>query len=331
VRAEGVSAGGGSQALPSLVEQLSAAALHEDTRLVPAGELAVRLLAPLPADEASRALIEICSNGDVARRIRDTACELLGTRTDGIDAVLVALAKHADYLQDEHAPPLAPLARAAATAADRRAAPLLLGHLEDPATNAEDLPVLVNALATIGDASVVPGVARFLRMYHADVSDGSLSDALVFSTQLISRLSPDSAGSTLEPIASDSLGDNTVREAARTELAKLPTSASSDGEHTSQASAEPTAETATPARLSAEDLSRALTSVRAEVTECVRNDSAHPASGRLTVVVEPDGSVHSVRTLPESLLACVGPVVRRLKLPAASFGKRETLHHTITR
>jgi outer membrane protein assembly factor BamB len=337
VRAEGLATSGVEEALPSLVAQLSAAALHDDTRLVPAGELAVRLLAQLPDDDASASLIEICSKGELTRRIRDAACELLGGRKEGVDSVLVALAKHSDYLRDERAPPLSPLSKAAATAGDRRAAPLLLAHLEDPATDADDLPVLMASLITLGDASVVPAVARFLKLYHADVANGSLADALVLATQLLAKLAPDSAAATLEAVASDAMGDPAVREAARKELAKLPRSEApaGSGDQPTAKPAEGAAEAATVAgpkgRLTADDLASALTPVRSEITGCVRNDPNHTASARLTIVVDPDGSLVSVHTLPNSLLACVEPLVRRIKLPATSFGKRETLHHTITR
>ena len=351
VRAEGLSAEGSGEALPSLSAQLRAAALHDDTRLVPAGELALQLLARLPDEEASSLLIEICSKSSLTRRIRDSACELLGGRKDGVDSVLVALARHSDYLRDEPAPPLAPLSKAAATAGDQRAAPLLLAHLEDPSTDPDDLPVLMASLTLLGDTSVVPAVARFLKLYHADAANGSLGAALVLATQLLAKLAPELAAGTLEAIASDGLGDGTVREAARKELAKLPRNQAEQAtadEVPSEAApsrqlgrsapsgaraekGEAPAEQGAKARLTADDLAHALAPLRAEITDCVQKGPGHPASARLTVVVEPDGSLLTVRTLPDSLLGCVEPLVRRAKLPATSFAKRDTLHQTITR
>src|SRR5262249_45726068 len=53
IRAEGVGGGGGGEPPEPLLMQLVAAALHTDTRLVPAGELAVRLLGGMPDAEAT--------------------------------------------------------------------------------------------------------------------------------------------------------------------------------------------------------------------------------------------------------------------------------------
>ena len=96
----------------------------------------------------------------------------------------------------------------------------MLAHVEDPAPTRTDLPVL-SRRERARRASVVPGIARFLHLYHADVADGALADALVLSTQLLAQLAPHSAPPR-GGYRKDPLGDKTVREAARKELAKLP-------------------------------------------------------------------------------------------------------------
>jgi hypothetical protein len=331
IRAEGIVASGGGEPPEPLIKQLVAAALHTDTRLVPAGELAVRLLGAMPDAEATETLITICGQADAPRRLRDGACEALGTRTQGNDAILAALAKRSDFLADLTVPPLTPLAKAAAAANETRATPLLLDHLEDPATPGEDLPAIAAALLKLADASAAPRVERFLRLYHADASEPGLSEALVSCAALLGKLNKAGAQPVLEGVANDPRTESALREAVGKQVVAMGM-VGDDGKGDGQARGsvgEKVDPNAPPTHLTQEHLTQALAPVQAQVTQCVRNDPAHPISARLTVVVEA-GKVASVQTLPASLQPCVEPLVRRITLPATRTAKRETLHHTIS-
>jgi hypothetical protein len=335
IRAEGLSASGGGEPPEPLIKQLVAAALHTDTRLVPAGELAVRLLGAMPDAEATETLITICGQADAARRLRDGACEALGTRTQGNDAILAALAKRNDFLADLSAPPLTPLAKAAAAANEPRATPLLLDHLEDPSTPADDLPAVAAALLKLADASAAPRIERFLRLYHADAREAGLSEALVSCAALLAKLKKGAAQGVLEGIANDPNTDSALHEAAGKQalaLGNTPAEGAAEAKGEVKAGAtkaESADPDAPPNHLTQQDLTQALAPVQAQVTQCVRNDPAHPINARLTVVVEA-GKVFSVQTLPASLQPCVEPLVRRITLPTTRIAKRETLHHTIS-
>lgn len=332
VRADGLTASGGGEPPEPLLTQLVAAALHTDTRLVPAGELAVKLLGAMQDAEATQTLITICGQSDAPRRLRDGACEALAGRTQGNDAILAALAKRNDFMADQKAPPLAPLAKAAAAANEPRATPLLLDHLEDPSTPGEDLPAVAAALLKLADASAAPRIERFLRLYHADASEPGLSEALASCSALLVKLKKGQAQGTLSEIAGDPRTENALREAVGKQVlalgneleAEKSADAKSEGKAGESADAD-----GPPAHLTQEHLTQALAPVQAQVTQCVRNDPGHPVSARLTVVVEA-GKVFSVQTLPASLQTCVEPLVRRISLPATRLAKRETLHHTIT-
>jgi hypothetical protein len=336
VRAEGLPAGGTGEPLPPLVAQLTAAALHDDTRLAPGGELAARALAQLPERDATSALIEICSTSETAVRVKEAACTALAGREGGIEPVLGALARHTDFLAGTHAPPLPPLAAAAAASRDPRAGPLLFSHLDDPATASEDLPALAKALNAVADASLVPRLSQFVRTYHAD-SDAALAEAVTILVRLLANRSPTAAADVLEPLASDDASEPRVRAAAQEELAAVNARAEKGEESGAPGSGTEPGEQATtkpsgpPARLTAAHLASALATVRGPISECVRSDPAHPASARLTVIVESDGRVVSAQTLPTSLTPCVEPIVRKLTLPATTYGKRDTLHYTIER
>jgi hypothetical protein len=336
VRAEGLPTGSAGDPLPALVVQLTAAALHEDTRLAPGGELAARALAQLPERDATSALIEICGSSQSAERVREAACTALAGREGGVEPVLGALARHTDFLAGTHAAPLPPLAAAAASSRDPRAGPLLFSHLDDPATASEDLPALAKALSVVADASLLPRLTQFARTYHAD-GDDALAEAVVIILRVVANKSPSAAADLLEPIASDEASDPRVRAAAQEELAAFTARAQKGAETGADATPAEAGDqsaskaNAPPARLTAEHLASALSKVREPISECIRNDPAHPASARLTVVVENDGRIVSAQTLPASLTPCVAPIVKQLTLPATKYAKRDTLHYTLSR
>jgi hypothetical protein len=337
VRTEGLGATGPGEPMPSLVAQLSAAALDRDTRLAPGAALAARALAQLPERDATSALIEICGTADAADLVREAACTSLAGREGGIEPVLGALARHSDFLAGTRAAPLPPLAAAAASSRDARAGPLLFSHLEDPATDSADLPALAKALSAVADASLVPRISQFVRLYHADTGDAGLTEAVITLVHAIATRAPASAADLLEPIANDEASEPNVRGAAQAELSVLAAAREAKAAERETAAGESGAGepkatvTPVPARLTSEHLGRALAPLREKLSECFRNDPAHPLSARLTVIVEGDGQVVSAATLPESLEPCVEPLVRSIKLPATRFGKRDTLHYALSR
>jgi hypothetical protein len=329
VRAEGVSGHGAGDSLPPLVEQLGAAVLHDDTRLVPAGELAVRMMAALPDAEVTSTLITICSQQEAPRRLRESACTELAGRKQGNDAILTALSKRNDFLADTSAAPIAPLAKAAANAGETKASALLLDHLEDPSTASDDLPAIVNALAKIADAGVRERLTRFVRLYHADAIEPPLAEALVAAVPLLSKLDTSAANSLLTSFVNDPRCDPALRQAAEKELAALAKQAGNAEGGTAAAGEQGPA--TSPVHLGAEHMAHALAPVRDELSQCLRNDPAHPREARLTVIVDgASGKVLSAETLPSSLKGCVEPIVRKASLPITSSGKRETLHYSIS-
>jgi hypothetical protein len=339
-RADRLARSGVGTAPSSLTVQLVEAALNADNRLVPARVMAVKMLAGLDDSDATAALVEICQDRGVPERVRKISCVELSRRTTGSEAVIEALARHADFLEGLSAPPVGPLAEAAARSQDARAVPYLIEHLEDPNTAVEELPSLMLALRTLGDASVVQPVSDFLRMYHADADDPRMQDALVFAVQVLAKLQKQEALPVLEPIANDSLGSAKVRaEAART-LASLSPSQDAEGadaarpKEGSEAPAKPVepARESPPEHLTLTHVKRALAPVLDKLSQCVRDDAKHPSSARLTIVVDGrSGAVLAVQTLPSSLEGCVRPLVLSVRFPATLTGRRETVTYQISR
>ncbi len=179
LRIDGFTPGGDAgPALPPLADQLLGAAQSTDARLVPARAFAVRQLAGQPEASVTEHLIVLCDERSLPADLRRAACDALGGRELGADAVLAALGRRASYLAETHAPPVGALATAAARLGERRAVPLLIGHLRDPETALGDFPALAAALARLGDDAAVEPLEDFLWLYHAEGDDPALAAAL---------------------------------------------------------------------------------------------------------------------------------------------------------
>jgi hypothetical protein len=146
--------------------------------LVPARAFAVRQLAGQPEASVTEHLIVLCDERSLPADLRRAACDALGGRELGADAVLAALGRRASYLAETRAPPVGALATAAARLGERRAVPLLIGHLRDPETALTDFPALAAALGQLGDNAAAEPLEDFLWLYHAEGEDPALAAAL---------------------------------------------------------------------------------------------------------------------------------------------------------
>jgi hypothetical protein len=328
--------GSGGEVAP-LALQLVEAATNPDTRLVPARVMAVSMLAMLQDADATRALVALCQDRAGPEKVRKTACVELSRRTTSSDALIEALSQHANYLTEEKAPPVGPLAEAAARTGDKRAVPHLIAHLEDPYTSAEELPALMLALKTLDDPSALEPAGNFLKLYHAEADEPNMESALIIAIQMLTKqASSTAARNLLEPIANDSLGSPMIRAGASKALAEL-----AETEAPSTTAQEPTPgrsqvdapiENGPPERLNLEHVRTALLPVQEKLSQCVRSDPKRPPSARLTIVIDgAEGKVLAVKTLPETLNACVVPLVMNVAFPITRHGRRETVTYQISR
>lgn len=324
---------------PPLSMQLFDAALNPDNRLVPVRAMAVTMLAALEDESATAGLIEICQDRATPERVRKVACVELSKRSIGSEAVIEALARHANYLNETKAPPVGPLAEAALKTGDARAVPHLIAHLKDPETPVDELAPLLLALKGLGDTSTARPISDFLRLYHADAEDQRMQDALIVAMQALVKLEGAQAANVLEPVSNDALGEAAIRaEAARllaTIAPKEPDAApaTTEAKPTEKAPVEePVVEEGPPERITHEHIKKALKPVEEKLGQCIRNDPKRPLTARLTLVIDGNtGDVLTIQTLPESVKACVEPLVLSVPFPATKFGKRETVSYTLTR
>jgi hypothetical protein len=338
VRAERFDHGVASASDESLAQRLERAARNPDTRLVPSRAFAATLLGAVEDDQAARSLIALCGDAATPTRVREEACTTLSRRSVPSDAVLAALALRADFLVGTSPPPSGALAMAALHGGDKRTVPALLEQLNDPATPLEQLPGILRALGALGDASTAPALAGFVRLYHADTADEDFEGVLAIAMDALLKLDRERARAVLDTLSNDGFARIGVRTAAQRRLAELGPAPAGEDEP-AQAQAEPTpvaAEPAAvddgpPAHLTSRHVEDALSAVRPRLSRCVDAAPQHPFSARLVIVIDGDGNVAEVRALPESVQACVTPLVREVKFPATRYGRRSMMSYTIVR
>jgi hypothetical protein len=324
-------------ALP-LRDQLLSAAQSTDSRLVPAREFAVRLMRDLDDPQVTTNLVALCDDRTVPASVHASACDALASRTSGPDAIVTALGRHQAYLQGTSAPPVGPLARAALAMSERRATPLLLAQLRDPETRAEDLAALFEALSGLGDASALSPIEDFLRLYHAEPSDSGLAPGLAAGVAAYAHLAGPTSRELLQSLIDDALTMQEVRVAAQQQITALDQAASggsatgTDGSGDSgDAMTFSTADDPRPRELTAAIVGQVLDPARGELRDCLVTPGRVHGQARVVLVVEPTGELAMVSVSPDTLQACIEPIIRRFELPATQAHSRQRVTHVIRR
>jgi HEAT repeat protein len=337
----GGGAGEGPPSESDVRQQLTAAAQDADSRLVPMRLLAVKLLAQLDDPEATASLLGLCDDELTTIAVRKAACGLLSNRKLGTEYILAALQRHAKYLDGTSAPPVGALAKAAASQSEKRAVPLLIAHLEDPATPSTTLGAVVTALGELGDTSAVEPLTDFLKLYHADPVDEHVSHALELVPAALTKLEGQAAREPLTYVMNDPLGSENVRLGAQKALSGLDDAskaAEKDPEAqqlAEQQAAESQAAKANkppppPQYTSADVIAKALLPVRDQIQTCIKSAKPDQFQARLALMVE-DGQVLMVTVTPQMLQSCIEPLVRAQTFPRTQISKREQVSYVIKR
>lgn len=328
-------------ALP-LRDQLLSAAQSTDARLVPAREFAVRLMSDLEEPQVTENLVALCDDRTVPGSVHTAACNALSARTTGPDAVVTALGRHQAFLQGTSAPPVGALARAALAMSERRATPLLVAQLNDPETRAEDLGSLFDALGGLGDQSAVAPIEDFLRLYHAEPSDSGMAPGLTRGVAAYAQLAGPTSRELLQSFVDDGLTMQEVRVAAQQAITGLDQAASgggASGETSGEGSGDGSGESLTfttaddprPRELTPAIVADLLTPARAELRECLVTPGRVHGQARVLLVVQPTGELSMVSVGPDTLQACIEPIVRRFTFPATQAHHIQRVTHIIRR
>ncbi len=341
----------GDEAAQAPENTLLAAAGGTDNRMLPARIFAARSLSTVAGPGATRALLEIAGRQSNPPELRAAAGEALSRRTEGSDALLAALETHFNYVRQTGTPPVGFIARSLAAAHERRGVAALIAHLQDPETPATELPPLVRALREFGDASAVPALLDFLRLYHADdgnvppmgggepVNDRqapeqeALNAAMEQAVQTVSQLGGPRERRWLQAMADDT---NTI-DAVRTVLNRVLSGApGSDGGGTGAATAGGAGAAGTPAnggadtnpdpnlppsRLSMDMIREAFQPAQAEFLRCLDGSPTRPGQLRIQFRYDSEGRIASPVVTPPQFGPCITPIALRVHLPPSQVGR----------
>jgi hypothetical protein len=318
--------------LPSLREQLAAAAALDDARLGAGRAYAVDQLAAIPDESVTADLVQLCAERGSPQPVQSAACGHLGERTNGGDQVVQALRRRASFLEDNPAPPVGALAVAAGAMALKPAGQLLVSHLEDPNTPSADLPALIATLEKLDHKPAIASLERFARMHHAEPEGSELTPALYASLHALGALRARGSRGSLDDISQDPLAPQLVRDKAREAIAMLdapkveaPAKAEPQKPDPAEEAAPEQDEVETdprPYSLGADIVREALKPVRARLSACLTTDPAKPRNARVSMVVNGTGSVEGVFVTPTTLQSCMETVLHEARFPQTRLGRQ---------
>jgi outer membrane protein assembly factor BamB len=160
------------------VAALVSIARDRDARFDRVKELAVGALAKQPGGEVTKELLAVLADKRAPQKLKDTVVEMLAQRKDpaSLPVLTDQLGTRADFLAKTEPESLGPVAKAIAslggTKLDAKAVTAALvalqSHLEDPATQAFELVMIIRAMAAIGAGAERGALASHLLLYHAD-------------------------------------------------------------------------------------------------------------------------------------------------------------------
>ena len=209
--AEGVP---GAAARSSLATQISEALDGLEPDMAEAERFLVAELGKQEDPIVTKTLIDLSSSPRIPPDLRLETRRLLAQRKNGTEYMLAALARHYDFVSGVLLPPpVGPLADALAAVGERRAAPLLAKHLNDPANSAEDVAHAARALAKLATAAEYEDLRTFFALYRATADDEALVAAVVSCAEAILRIGGAEGRAVVERAAQDPLTQGDVRRA----------------------------------------------------------------------------------------------------------------------
>lgn len=313
----------------SLREQLVAAAALDDDRLGAGRAYAATNLGHFGDSDTTAQLIALCSARKSPEPVRNAACMQLRDRTTGEQSVLAALRVRASYLEGTDAPPVGPLAQAAAKLQLKAAGPLLVSHVEDPNTPAHDLVAVFQSLETLQERTAAPSVERFVRLHHAEPEGSELLPALASALRALAALHAKAQRATLVDVAADALTPKATRDEAAAALALLdapPKPAAATAPEPAVRQKDEVQTDPRPYALNADAVQKLLAPARERLKRCLAADATKPHVGRTSMVIDASGHVEGVFVMPATLQACVEPIVRGTQFPATRLGRQRITH-----
>jgi outer membrane protein assembly factor BamB len=196
----------GSKDPAPLAEQIAAAVKMPEAQMVVAQRFLLRELGAMQDPMVTKVLIDLAENARTPPMLLEDARQLLASRRNGADFMIAALAKHYDFLSDVlRPPPVGPMADALAAMNDKRAAPLLARHLNDPANSPDDIQRAARALEKLATPAEVEDLKTFFALYRATADRPELVNAVLSVARALVHIGGEDAKALVRRAASDPL------------------------------------------------------------------------------------------------------------------------------
>jgi outer membrane protein assembly factor BamB len=194
-----------------LATQLDRTLAALDPKMAAAQAFLVSELGRLEDAGVAKTLIDLTTSSRVPPDVRTRARDLLGQRRSGAEIMLAALERRYDFLSGELLPPpVGPLADALAAMGERRAAPLLARHLNDPSTELADLEHAARALSALATPDELPALRTFFALYRATADEPALVQAVVHVAEALVRVGGNDGRALIERATRDPLTQPSV-------------------------------------------------------------------------------------------------------------------------
>ena len=197
----------------TLTEQISTAINLPDTEMATIQRFLLRELGTNDDPTITKTLLDLASDARTQPEILAEARSQLASRRNGVEYMVEALGRHYDFLSGVlRGPPVGPLADALAAVGEKRAAPLLAAHLNDPSDTPNDVRHCAHALVALATPQELPAVQSFFSLYHATADDEDLVAAVIDAARVLVQVGGPDGGTRVRDAAADPLTNSAVRE-----------------------------------------------------------------------------------------------------------------------
>jgi outer membrane protein assembly factor BamB len=203
----------GGRNTSTLPEQITQALDQRETQMATIQRFLLRELGTSDDPSVTKTLLDLASDARTEPELLDEARNLLAARRTGVDLMVEALGRHYDFLSDVlRPPPVAPLADALSAVGERRAAPLLASHLNDPSDSPKDVRHAARALVTLASPSELGQIRTFFSLYRATADENDLVAAVIDAARILVKLGDAGDTELVQRAAQDPLTNPAVRE-----------------------------------------------------------------------------------------------------------------------
>jgi outer membrane protein assembly factor BamB len=206
----------------SLAEEVEKTLHDLDPDMATAENFLILELGKLEDPVVTRVLIALSQNVRIPPGERTVARALLAKRKNGVEHMLEALGRHYDFISGDQPPPVGPLAVALGALGERRAAPLLARHLNDPANSLEDVSHAAVALEAIATGAEIDELKTFFALYRATADEPLLVRAVLSVGGALLRVGGPEGRALVERASTDPLTQPDVRQGLSELLAPKP-------------------------------------------------------------------------------------------------------------